>query len=336
MRGTRLLFESKPLDDLGRCCSVEDQHFLTLKSELQENKGDVKKTVKLFQADPLCAIRDSSGKIHEIKSICREEIQSSDFKTARWLFETQPLDHINKGAGVQIIRGISLEEAQKGGVDKTKWMFETQPLDAIHEGAVEEQKFKGTVEDISGEAEVHNKLKLFENQPLSTLKGESVGEISEKEAIVGGNVGSTLWLFETQPMDTLKDSYEVGQLKKVVVSSEGEGEVKDKRLKFEKCSAGKTTSDSGNKVQDVEKGDVNTFKNLLKHYLLVTSLRKHKVISMILQLGMSKATVHCLKPCRCMQLKTVLEISTRLRLSVEKNAFKGTYRITNGCLRRNP
>lgn len=264
VRGTRLLFESKPLDALGRYCSVEDQHFLTLKSELQENKGDVKKTVKLFQADPCCAIRDSSGKIHEIKSICREEIQSSDFKTARWLFETQPLDHINKGAGVQIIRGISLEEAQKGGVDKKKWMFETQPLDAIHEGAVEEQKFKGTVEDISEEADVHNKLKLFENQPLSSLKGEFVGEISENEAVVGGNVGSTLWLFETQPMDTLKDSYEVGQLKKVLVSSDEKGEVKDKRLQFEKYSVGKTTSDSGNKVQDVEKGDVKTFKNLFE------------------------------------------------------------------------
>ncbi len=264
VRGTRLLFESKPLDALGRCCSVEDQHFLTLKSELQENKGDVKKTVKLFQADPCCAIRDSSGKIHEIKSICREEIQSSDFKTARWLFETQPMDHINKGAGVQIIRGISLEEAQKGGVDKKKWMFETQPLDAIHEGAVEEQKFKGTVEDISEEADVNNKLKLFENQPLSSFKGECVGEISEKEAVVGGNVGSTLWLFETQPMDTLKYSYEVGQLKKVVVSSDEKGEVKDKRLQFEKFSVGKTTSDSGNKVQDVEKGDVKTFKNLFE------------------------------------------------------------------------
>ncbi len=69
---------------------------------------------------------------------------------------------------MQIIRGISLEEAQKGGVDKKKWMFETQPLDAIHEGAVEEQKFKGTVEDISEEADVNNKLKLFENQPLSS------------------------------------------------------------------------------------------------------------------------------------------------------------------------
>lgn len=259
VRGARLLFESKPLDALGRCCSVEDQHLLTLKSELQENKGDVKKTVKLFQADPCCALRDSSGKIHEIKSICREEIQSSDFKTARWLFETQPLDHINKGAGVQIIRGISLEEAQKGGVDQKKWMFETQPLNAIHEGLVEEQKFKGTVEDISREADVQ-KLK----QPLSSLKGEYAGEVSEEAAIVGGNVGSTLWLFETQPMDTLKDSYEVGHLQKVMVSSDEKGEVKDKKLQFEKFSVGKTTGDNGNKVQDDEKGDVKTFKNLFE------------------------------------------------------------------------
>ncbi|XP_051554881.1 xin actin-binding repeat-containing protein 1-like isoform X2 [Myxocyprinus asiaticus] len=265
VRGAHLLFESKPLDALGRCCSVEDQHFLTLKSELQEHKGDVKKTVKLFQADPCCALRDSSGNIHEIKSICREEIQSSNFKTARWLFETQPLDLINKGTtGVQIIRGISLEEAQKSGFDKKRWMFETQPLDAIQEGAVEEQKFQGTVEDFSGEAGVCNKLKLFENQPLLSLKGESTGESSEKETIVGGNVGSTLWLFETQPMDTLKDSYEVGHLKKFVVSSNEKGEVRDKKQQFEKFSSCKMTLDRKIKVEDVEKGDVNTFKNLFE------------------------------------------------------------------------
>lgn len=256
--GARLLFESKPLDTLGHCCSVEDRHFLTLKSELQEHKGDAKKTVKLFQADPCCALRDSNGHIHEIKSICREEIQSSNFNTARWLFETQPLDHINKEKTVQIIRGISLEEAQKSGVDKKRWMFETQPLDAIHEGVLEEQKFQGTVEDFSGEADVQNKRTLFENQLLSLPIGE------EREADIGGNVGSTLWLFETQPMDTLKDSYEVGHLKKVIVSSDEKGEVKDKRQQFENIRVCKTTNEEGSKVQDVEKGDVKTFKNLFE------------------------------------------------------------------------
>ncbi len=58
-----------------------------------------------------------------------------------------------------------------------------------------------------------------------------MGEISEKEAVVGGNVGSTLWLFETQPMDTLKYSYEVGQLKKVWCQV-----MKKAKLKTKGCS----------------------------------------------------------------------------------------------------
>ncbi|XP_059419730.1 xin actin-binding repeat-containing protein 1-like [Carassius carassius] len=298
VRGTRLLFESKPLDALGRCCSVEDQHFLKLKSELQENKGDVKKTVELFQADPSCAIKDSSGKIHEIKSICREEIQGSDFKTARWLFETQPLNDINKRAGVQIIRGISLEEAQKGGVDEKKWMFETQPLDAIHEGAM----FKGMVEGISGEADVHNKLKLFENQPLSSLKGKSEGEISEEEEIIGGNVGSTLWLFETQPMDALKDNYEVGQerVKEIFESKSlheiGSEFVKDSKEQKDEIQSGSVhkftwlfenqpISDINEKedkitcsVSDVEGGDVGSKKFIFETFSLDKIQDKDKLL----------------------------------------------------------
>ncbi|XP_076149575.1 xin actin-binding repeat-containing protein 1 isoform X1 [Alosa pseudoharengus] len=263
--GARLLFESKPLDALGHCCSVEDHSFLRLKSEFEEHKGDVKKTVRLFQTDPQCALRDSSGNIHKIKSICREEIQSSNFNTARWLFETQPLDVINKDtSGIQIIRGISLEEAQKGGVDKKRWMFETQPLGAICEGAVEEQKFQG-ISDLEGVADVGMKQKLFETQPLAAIKGETTSEgDEEKEGIVGGDVKSTLWLFETQPTETVKDSYEVGRLKRVTVSPDERGEVKDKRRTFEKMNISKVKLDKDNKVEDIEKGDVKSFKHLFE------------------------------------------------------------------------
>jgi len=107
VKGAKELFEAQSLDAIGRCCSVEEKSILQLKSEIQELKGDVKKTIRLFQTDPLCAIRDKTGNIHEIKSVCREEIQSNAVRTARWLFETQPLDTINKDTSkVQIIRGI--------------------------------------------------------------------------------------------------------------------------------------------------------------------------------------------------------------------------------------
>ncbi|XP_008284200.1 xin actin-binding repeat-containing protein 1 [Stegastes partitus] len=257
VRGTRLLFESKTLSDLGRCNSIEDYSFLKLRSELQEQKGDVQKTVKLFQTEPGCAIRDKSGNIHEIKSICREEINSSSISTARWLFETKPLDLINKGTdGVKIIRGISLEEGHTGGVDRKRWMFETQSFDTIQE-VVGVNKFEGT----SGEADVDNKRKLFETQPLAKLKGDSGEQSLEKEEIIGGDVKTSLWLFETQPVEALSDSYEVGRLQKITLSAEEQGEVKGKKQIFESCSIQKSTS---LKEQEIEKGDVKGFKQLFE------------------------------------------------------------------------
>ncbi|XP_038574619.1 xin actin-binding repeat-containing protein 1 isoform X2 [Micropterus salmoides] len=261
VRGTRILFESKPLSDLGRCNSIEDQSFLKLRSELQEQKGDVQKTVKLFQAEPCCVIRDNSGNIHEIKSICREEINGSNISTARWLFETKPLDLINKGTdGVKIIRGISLEEGHRGGVDQKRWMFETQSFDTIQE-VVGVDKFEGTVAECVGEADVDNKRRLFEMQPLAALKGDSEEKPVEKEEIIGGDVKTSLWLFETQPMETLNDSYEVGCLKKVTLSADEQGEVKGKKQIFESCSIQKCSSF---KEQEIEKGDVKGFKHLFE------------------------------------------------------------------------
>uniref|UniRef100_A0A3Q2PSC1 Xin actin binding repeat containing 1 n=1 Tax=Fundulus heteroclitus TaxID=8078 RepID=A0A3Q2PSC1_FUNHE len=257
VRGTRLLFESKPLSDLGRCNSIEDCSILKLMSELQEQKGDVRKTVKLFETEPCCAIRDNSGNIHEIKSICREEIDSGKLHTARWLFETQPLDMINKGSdGVKIIRGISLEEGHRGCVDQKRWMFETQSFDAIQEVAGADT-FEGIDAGNAREADVVNKKKLFEMQPRVDSGEKSL----EKEAIIGGDVKSSMWLFETQPMEALSDNYEVGRLKKITLSAGEQGEVKGKKLIFENGSFQKNTSF---KEQEIEKGDVKGFKQLFE------------------------------------------------------------------------
>ncbi|XP_028327750.1 xin actin-binding repeat-containing protein 1 isoform X2 [Gouania willdenowi] len=257
--GTRRLFESKPLSEFGRCTSVEDHNFLKLRSEVQEHKGDVQKTVKLFHTQPYCAIRDDSGKMHEVKSVCREEINSNNTNTARWLFETKPLDMINKETNeVKIIRGISLEEGHRGGVDQKRWMFETQSFGMIKEAA-DAEKFEGTM--AKSEVDVDNQKKIFETQQLSEIKGESPEMPLQKEKIVGGDVKTSLWLFETQPMDSLSDSYEVGSLKKIDISAEEQGEVKDKKQMFESCSVQTIPS---SKQQEIEKGDVKGFKQLFE------------------------------------------------------------------------
>ncbi|XP_019354832.2 xin actin-binding repeat-containing protein 1 isoform X1 [Alligator mississippiensis] len=269
VKGAAQLFETHSLDALGRCYSMEEQSILQLKSEMQEQKGDVKKTIKLFQTEPLCAIRDKTGNIHEIKSVCREEIQSNAVRTARWLFETQPLDTINKDTSkVQIIRGISLEEAGKPDVSGARWIFETQPLDAIRELTVEEEAFKASMDFVPG-ADVSKQRLLFETQALASLKGEASDSGPAKEEVVGGDVKSTLWLFETQPMETLKDNFEVGHLKKVNLSEEERGDVKQRKHIFETCPLGsisKASSEevSATNVQEVVKGDVKSFKTLFE------------------------------------------------------------------------
>ncbi|XP_062424756.1 xin actin-binding repeat-containing protein 1 [Rhea pennata] len=269
VKGARQLFEAQSLDAIGRCCSVEEKSILQLKSEIQELKGDVKKTIKLFQTEPLCAIRDKTGNIHEIKSVCREEIQSNAVRTARWLFETQPLDTINKDTSkVQIIRGISLEEVGRPDVSGARWIFETQPLDAIREITVEEQDFKPSMDFTTG-ADVSKQRMLFETQALDSLKGEASESVTAKEQVIGGDVKSTLWLFETQPMETLKDNFEVGHLKKVELSAEEKGDVKQRKHVFETrpLSSISTASEkeiSAASAEEVVKGDVKSFKTLFE------------------------------------------------------------------------
>ncbi|NXA18935.1 XIRP1 protein, partial [Ibidorhyncha struthersii] len=269
VKGARQLFEAQSLDAIGRCCSVEEKSILQLKSEIQELKGDVKKTIRLFQTEPLCAIRDKTGNIHEIKSVCREEIQSNAVRTARWLFETQPLDTINKDTSkVQIIRGISLEEIGRPDVSGARWIFETQPLDAIREITVEEQDFKASTDFVTG-ADVSKQRMLFETQTLDSLKGEASESIVAKEQVVGGDVKSTLWLFETQPMETLKDNFEVGRLKKVELSAEEKGDVKQRKYVFETCPFGSISKSfeeetPATSVKEVVKGDVKSFKTLFE------------------------------------------------------------------------
>ncbi|XP_008641345.1 PREDICTED: xin actin-binding repeat-containing protein 1 isoform X1 [Corvus brachyrhynchos] len=269
VKGAKQLFEAQSLDAIGRCSSVEEKSILQLKSEIQELKGDVKKTVRLFQTEPLCAIRDKSGTIHEIKSVCREEIQSNAVRTARWLFETQPLDTINKDTSkVQIIRGISLEEIGRPDVSGARWIFETQPLDAIREITVEEQDFKASTDFVTG-ADVTKQRLLFETQTLDSLKGEASESVVTKEKVIGGDVKSTLWLFETQPMETLKDNFEVGRLKKVELSADEKGDVKQRKHVFETCPLGSISKAFEEEIpatsmEEVVKGDVKSFKTLFE------------------------------------------------------------------------
>ncbi|XP_055083257.1 xin actin-binding repeat-containing protein 2 isoform X2 [Periophthalmus magnuspinnatus] len=263
VKTARYLFETQHLDSLGKTETIEESHFLNLKSELEEIKGDVKTTTRMFETMPMCVIRGESGEMLQITTIQREETEKGDVKTSRWMFETQPIDMINKDpATVKLICGISMEDNIQGGVNKGRWLFETKTLDSIKDEEWESSKRQR--EEIIG-ADVRKHCEVFETQPMDTLKDNTNARPLPSEEIVGGDVQTAKYLFETVPMENLKELREVGKLKKMVASEEEKGDVRHQRWVFESQPLESIREDKKEitrtvNIEALDKGDVSNFK----------------------------------------------------------------------------
>ncbi|XP_031816387.1 xin actin-binding repeat-containing protein 2 isoform X3 [Sarcophilus harrisii] len=279
VKTVKYLFETQNLDQLGQLYSVDEANLLQLRSELKEIKGNVKRSIKYFETQPLYVIKNSLGQILEIKTVHREDIEKGDVRTARWMFETQPLDMINKDVTeVKVVRGISMEENIKGGVSKAKWLFETQPLESIKEESemsiIEKETIIGT--------DVSRKCWMFETHPLDTLKEVTDSNSLPAEEIIGGDVKATKYLFETLPMDVLKDSPEVGKLQKIEASEEEKGDVRHHKWIFEThpledIRKGEKESIRTVKLEEIDRGDVRSYTHIFESNNLIKFDESHKI-----------------------------------------------------------
>ncbi|XP_071185787.1 xin actin-binding repeat-containing protein 2-like [Salvelinus alpinus] len=262
VKTARYLFETQHLDSLSHTETIEESHFLNLKSELEEIKGEVKTTTRMFETQPMCVIRGDSGNILEITAIRREEMEKGDVKTSRWLFETQPLDMINKDpAKVKLICGVSMEDNSQGGVNRGRWLFETKTLDSIKD---EEWQSIRQKEEIIG-ADVRKHCLVFETQQMDTLKDNANARPLPSEEIVGGDVRSAKHLFETVPIENLKDLAEVGKLQKMVASEEEKGDVRHQKWVFESQPLENIREEKKEmtrtiNLEELDKGDVTNHK----------------------------------------------------------------------------
>ncbi|XP_044044208.1 xin actin-binding repeat-containing protein 2 isoform X2 [Siniperca chuatsi] len=263
VKTARYLFETQHLDSLGKTETIAESHFLNLKSELEEIKGDVKTTTRMFETQPMCVIRGDLGEMLEITTIRREETEKGDVKTSRWMFETQPLDMINQDpAKVKLICGISMEDNIQGGVNKGTWLFETKTLDTIKDEEWENSRMQK--EEIIG-ADVRKHCLVFETQPMDTLKDNANARPLPSEEIVGGDVRSAKHLFETVPMENLKELLEVGKLKKMVASEEEKGDVRHQKWLFESQPLENIREEKKEitrtvNIEALDKGDVTNYK----------------------------------------------------------------------------
>ncbi|KAK7154951.1 hypothetical protein R3I93_009790 [Phoxinus phoxinus] len=267
VKTARYLFETQHLDTLGHTETIDESHFLQLKSELEETKGEVKKTTKMFETQPMCVIRGDSGEMLEITKVRREETEKGDVRTSRWLFETQPLDLISKDPSqVKLICGVSMEENYQIGVNRGRWLFETKTLDQIKDE--EWESTKTHKEEILG-ADVRRHCMIFETQPMDQLKDDTNARPLEPEDIMGGDVTSARNLFETVPMENLKELPEVGKLQKVIASEEEKGDVRHQRWLFESKPLEQIREEKKEitrtiNLEDLEKGDVTNYKEIFE------------------------------------------------------------------------
>ncbi|XP_059583299.1 xin actin-binding repeat-containing protein 2 [Alligator mississippiensis] len=279
VKTVKYIFESLNLDKIGQLYSVDEINFLQLRSELKEIKGDVKRSIKHFETQPMYVIRDNLGQMLEIKTVHREDIEKGDVRTARWMFDTQPLDMINKDPlEIKVVCGVSMEENIKGGVHKAKWLFETQALDTIKEDSEVTVSKKETILG----ADVCRKCWIFENQPLDTLKDNDNTTHLPPEEIIGGDVSTTKHLFETLPMDAIKDSPDVGKLQKVVATEEEKGDVRHQKWIFEtkpleQIREGKKEFVRTVKLEEIDKGDVSSCKNIFESSGVSKYDESHKI-----------------------------------------------------------
>ncbi|XP_062303565.1 xin actin-binding repeat-containing protein 2 [Osmerus eperlanus] len=263
VKTARYLFETQHLDSLSQTETIDESRFLNLKSELEEIKGEVKTTTRMFETYPMCVIRGDSGQMLEITTIRREETAKGDVKTSRWLFETQPLDMINKDpAMVKLICGVSMEDHPQGGVNRGRWLFETKTLDSIKDEEWEMSRTRR--EDVIG-ADVRKQCLVFETQPMDSLKDDANARPLPSEEIVGGDVRSAKHLFETVPMENLKDLPEVGKLQKTVAAEDERGDVRHQKWVFESQPLENIREERKEitrtvNIEALDKGDVSNYK----------------------------------------------------------------------------
>ncbi|XP_036814748.1 xin actin-binding repeat-containing protein 2 isoform X4 [Oncorhynchus mykiss] len=221
------MLESQYMETLGHTETIDDSHLLSLRSVLEEIKGEVKTITSTFETQFMCVLMGQSGQMLEITSIRKVETEKGDTKTSTWLFDTQALDMANKPAApVKLVCSLSMEDNYKGDVPRSRWLFETKTLDSVNEDEWESSMLQK--EEIIG-ADVRKHCLAFETQPMDPLKDDA----NARPPTIGGNVRSARHFFETSPEAALTDLNEVGSLKMLVAAEKHKGDNRPQKWMFE-------------------------------------------------------------------------------------------------------
>ncbi|XP_012504096.1 PREDICTED: xin actin-binding repeat-containing protein 1 isoform X1 [Propithecus coquereli] len=175
-------------------------HALTSVSREQVVGGDVKGYRWMFETQPLDRLGRSPSTIDVVRGITRQEVVAGDVGTARWLFETQPLEVIHQREQQERQEeerksqgGPQPEAPPKGDVQTIRWLFETCPMSELAE------KQASGFTDSTTTAEAQSCTWMFKPQPLDRPEGsrEQHLQVSQVQA---GERQTDRHVFEIEPL----------------------------------------------------------------------------------------------------------------------------------------
>ncbi|XP_047671299.1 xin actin-binding repeat-containing protein 2 isoform X2 [Tachysurus fulvidraco] len=237
VQSMRWMFENKPLDCIKNCSDDDEESGNRLQQEIIAG-GDVKNTALLFETQHALKLDASKS----AKKTSYNEMGKSDVRAAAWLFETKPMDTLNKmhGDDEQTKEVIFTQEAVHGNVKSMRYMFENQGMDSVGDTETMDEKHLLRLKSVMEEIKADGKTTVwhFETQCMCVLREHS-GQIVEitcvrREETEKGDVKTSRWLFETQPLDIInKDLSEVKLISSISLEDSIEGDVKTGRWLFE-------------------------------------------------------------------------------------------------------
>ncbi|XP_046700881.1 xin actin-binding repeat-containing protein 2, partial [Silurus meridionalis] len=234
VQSMRWMFENKPLDCIKKFSDDDEEESKNVVQQEIIAGGDVKNTALLFE--PMLEL----DPISPTKKASYSEIGKKDVRTAAWLFETKPMDSLNKmhDDGEQTKEVVFTQEAMHGNVKSMQYMFENQGINSDTETMDENHllSLKSVMEEIKGNVKIT--VWHFETQCMCVLREHS-GQIVEitcvrREETEKGDIKTSRWLFETQPFDKIsKDLSEVRLISSISLEDSIKGDVKRGRWLFE-------------------------------------------------------------------------------------------------------
>ncbi|XP_058246799.1 xin actin-binding repeat-containing protein 2 [Hemibagrus wyckioides] len=237
VQSMRWMFENKPLDCIKNCSDDDEEIGNPVQQEIIAG-GDVKNTALLFETQHTLELDTSKS----AKIASYNEMGKKDVRAAAWLFETKPMDSLNKmhGDDEQTKEVIFTQEAIHGNVKSMRYMFENQGMDSVGDTETMDEKHLLSLKSVMEEIKADVKITVwhFETQCMCVLREHS-GQIVEitcvrREETEKGDVKTSRWLFETQPLDKInKDLSEVRLISSISLEDNIKGDVKRGRWLFE-------------------------------------------------------------------------------------------------------